>query len=259
MFNKMTRKTYWLIGLLFIMLVVTLLKGCDWFRSSRSPTMPGQPELRKVTLKINLDLDPHAKAKGPITIDFLNENGTPVVPKVDQIVISDPASLVQPVEVRLYVPPCRYLVVVTIPMTEEAARLFTGILDMCGTASLELTVDTYETPDVKAGGIDVLQDSVELGETIRETAEREIEEEGGIEINVGEVFHVADLVVPDDDGRVKFHYVITYILADYVSGEVRPGSDALAIKWATSDELNSLDMSPVVRENMLKAFQARDL
>ena len=100
---------------------------------------------------------------------------------------------------------------------------------------------------------------VELGETIQETAEREIEEEGGIEINVDEVFQVADLVVPDEAGRVKFHYVITYVLADYVSGEVRPGSDALDIKWVTSEELNSLDMNPLVRENMLKAFQARGL
>jgi len=96
---------------------------------------------------------------------------------------------------------------------------------------------------------------VELGETIQDTAKREICEECGIEIDVGEVFHVANLIVPDEKGLVRFHYVVTYILADYVSGIARPGSDALDIIWATDQKLNNLDMNPVVRENMLKAFQ----
>jgi 8-oxo-dGTP diphosphatase len=98
---------------------------------------------------------------------------------------------------------------------------------------------------------------VELGEAIQDTAKREIQEECGIEIDVGEVFHVANLVVPDEKGLVRFHYVITYILADYVSGNARPGSDALDIQWATSQELDNLDMSPDVRENMLKAFKLK--
>jgi len=98
---------------------------------------------------------------------------------------------------------------------------------------------------------------VELGETIQETAKREIYEECGIEIDVGEVFHVANLIVPDEKGLVRFHYVITYILADYVSGIARPSSDASDIQWVTYEQLNNLDMSPVVRENMVKAFQVK--
>jgi len=100
---------------------------------------------------------------------------------------------------------------------------------------------------------------VELGETIQDTAKREIDEECGIRIEVGEVFHVASLVVPDDEGLVRFYYVVTYVLADYISGQVRPGSDALDIRWATSEELVNLDMSPVVRENMLKAFEKKNI
>jgi 8-oxo-dGTP diphosphatase len=99
---------------------------------------------------------------------------------------------------------------------------------------------------------------VELGEAIQDTAKREIQEECGIEIDVGEVFHVANLVVPDEKGLVRFHYVITYILADYASGNESPGSDALDVKWVTSEELDNLDMSPVVRENMLKAFKIKN-
>ncbi len=96
---------------------------------------------------------------------------------------------------------------------------------------------------------------VELGETIQNTAKRELNEECGIEIEVGEVFNVENLIVPDERDRVQFHYVITYLIAHYVSGEAHPDSDAQEVCWATPDELKNLDMKPVVLKNMLKAFE----
>jgi 8-oxo-dGTP diphosphatase len=95
---------------------------------------------------------------------------------------------------------------------------------------------------------------IELGETIQDAAKRELDEECGVEIEVDKVFHVENLIVPDETGHIRFHYVVTYLVAHYVSGEVRPGSDALDVRWATSQELTSLDMNPVVRDIMLKAF-----
>jgi len=95
---------------------------------------------------------------------------------------------------------------------------------------------------------------IELGETIQDAAKRELNEECDIEIEVDKVFHVENFVVPDETGRVQFHYVITYLVAHCRSGKVRPGSDALDVRWATSQELTSLDMNPVVRDIMLKAF-----
>ncbi len=96
---------------------------------------------------------------------------------------------------------------------------------------------------------------VELGETIQDAAKRELNEECGIEIEVDKVFHAENLIVPDDRGRIQFHYVVTYLVAYYVSGEVRPGSDALDVHWATRQELSNLDMTPLVRDIMLKAFR----
>jgi ADP-ribose pyrophosphatase YjhB (NUDIX family) len=88
---------------------------------------------------------------------------------------------------------------------------------------------------------------VELGESFRETAERELEEECGIKIKVGRVSSVEDFIESDSKGRVRFHYVVTYVLAEYVSGEPRPGSDALGICWATASEMDDLEMDPVDR------------
>ena len=96
---------------------------------------------------------------------------------------------------------------------------------------------------------------VELGETIQDAAKREINEECGIEIEAGEVFNVENLIVPDEKGLIQFHYVVAYLLARYVSGEARPASDALEVRWATQEELNNLDMNPIVRKNMLKALE----
>lgn len=96
---------------------------------------------------------------------------------------------------------------------------------------------------------------VELGETIQDTAKRELNEECDIEIEVDKIFNVEDLIVPDEKGRIQFHYVVTYVVAYHVSGEAYPGSDALDVQWATRQELGNLNMNPVVQKNMLEAFQ----
>jgi len=96
--------------------------------------------------------------------------------------------------------------------------------------------------------------AIELGETVHDAACRELREECGVAIAVDRVVMVEDLIVRDEAGEIRFHYVVTYLLSRYLGGEVRPDSDALALHWATREELDTLDMNPVVRENMKKAF-----
>jgi mutator protein MutT len=96
--------------------------------------------------------------------------------------------------------------------------------------------------------------AIELGETINEALKREIREECGIEIEVGKVINIVDRIVRDQKGGIQFHYVIAYLLARYVSGEARAGSDVSEIRWVTYEELDSLDMNPVARENTQRAF-----
>ena len=67
-----------------------------------------------------------------------------------------------------------------------------------------------------------------LGETLAQAARREVREETSVEIETGEVLSVTDLIQRDDAGRVRYHYVLVDLLARYVSGEPRAGSDALA-------------------------------
>ncbi len=81
---------------------------------------------------------------------------------------------------------------------------------------------------------------LELGETLREAAEREILEETGITICAGEPVFTCDVCQRDDDGRVRFHYVIVDLAADYVSGEVLGADDALEARWVAPEEIENL-------------------
>lgn len=102
--------------------------------------------------------------------------------------------------------------------------------------------------------------AIELGEKIFDAVRREVREECGIEIEVVKVVNVADSIVPDEAGRVWFHYVRIYILARYLSGEAHPGSDALEVCWVVREELDKFDMIPIVYENIIRAFDmTRDL
>jgi 8-oxo-dGTP diphosphatase len=92
---------------------------------------------------------------------------------------------------------------------------------------------------------------VELGETVYEAARREVLEESSIEIEIERVLDAADNIVRDEEGRVKYHFVIIDLLASYVSGEIKAQSDAEECRWVTPQELVELDITPMLRD-MLK-------
>ena len=62
---------------------------------------------------------------------------------------------------------------------------------------------------------------LELGETLAEGAHREVLEECGVEIEVGPLVAVFEPMQRDEDGRLRFHYVVVDYLARYLSGEPR--------------------------------------
>ena len=84
---------------------------------------------------------------------------------------------------------------------------------------------------------------VELGETIRQAARREVREECGLEVEPGEVVAVVDTIVRDEAGRVRFHYVIVDLLAEYLGGQLAPASDIAEARWVKREELAELDVT----------------
>ncbi len=96
--------------------------------------------------------------------------------------------------------------------------------------------------------------SVELGETLQEATERELREEAGITIRAREPVYTFDVLERDNKGNVRFHYVIVDLAADYISGELRPGDDAVDVRWFSADEVNKLRVSEATRKLLNERF-----
>ena len=85
--------------------------------------------------------------------------------------------------------------------------------------------------------------SLKLGETLQQGAEREIMEETGITIKAKDPVYSFDFFERDGDGRLRFHYVIVDMIADYVGGEAQGADDALEARWVSQGELKEMDVS----------------
>ena len=94
--------------------------------------------------------------------------------------------------------------------------------------------------------------SVELGESMARAVERELLEETGVRVLAGDVCCVFEAVRRDTDDRVRFHYVIVDLLAEYVSGTPAPGSDALAAAWKSAVELAEMTVNANTLELLRK-------
>jgi len=98
---------------------------------------------------------------------------------------------------------------------------------------------------------------LELGETLRQGAEREALEETGLVVRATELLGVFDRVVPDSEGKIIYHYVLIDFLCQRISGELLAGADAADAQWFTPEEVAKLplaeDTAGVIRAAMAKA------
>ena len=98
---------------------------------------------------------------------------------------------------------------------------------------------------------------VELGERLTDAARREIAEETGLDVEVGPMVETFDRVHRDPGGRVRFHFVIIDYLCVARSGAAVAGSDAEAVAWVTSEELEAYGVNPhaaaVIRKGLAMA------
>jgi 8-oxo-dGTP diphosphatase len=84
---------------------------------------------------------------------------------------------------------------------------------------------------------------LECGETLREAAVREAREETGLVVETCEMLGVYERVIPGDDGRIKYHYVLIDFLCRPLSGDLKAASDAADVRWFTRDELPGLKLA----------------
>ncbi|MBM3533638.1 MAG: NUDIX domain-containing protein [Alphaproteobacteria bacterium] len=82
----------------------------------------------------------------------------------------------------------------------------------------------------------------DVGETILETAIREVREETGIEIAPVGIVTAVDSLWHDEAGKPKYHYTIVEVLAEWRSGELVAGDDAEAAEWIAPERIASLNL-----------------
>lgn len=96
--------------------------------------------------------------------------------------------------------------------------------------------------------------AVELGESARQAAEREIREECAIGIAIFGIAEVVDIIERDADAKVRYHYMIVDFAAEYVSGDLLAQSDVSEARWVERGELDAYPMNPQTRAVIEKAL-----
>jgi ADP-ribose pyrophosphatase len=110
--------------------------------------------------------------------------------------------------------------------------------------------------------------AVDLGETMRQAAAREVLEETGLQIEVGEVVGILDNIVhaPAEDRSlgqgplghsphgILYHYAIVDFAALYISGELTPSDELMDAAWALPNELDAYHVPAKAQAVLLKAL-----
>lgn len=96
---------------------------------------------------------------------------------------------------------------------------------------------------------------VEAGESLAAGALRELREEvGALAEIVGPSLTPTEIILRDEGGRIRHHYVIHPHAAFWRAVEPAPGPEALAVRWARLDEVEGLATTPGLIETLREAF-----
>jgi 8-oxo-dGTP diphosphatase len=96
---------------------------------------------------------------------------------------------------------------------------------------------------------------LETGETILEGVRRELKEETGLDVRVGELIEVFERIVLDEEGKTQYHYVVLDYFCEPLKGEASAASDAVEIAWAAEADLERYRLTSSARKVIEKAFQ----
>ncbi|MGQ9530669.1 MAG: NUDIX hydrolase [Candidatus Bathycorpusculaceae bacterium] len=88
---------------------------------------------------------------------------------------------------------------------------------------------------------------VELGESLEQTAIREVWEETGLEVEKPELIDIVDNITRDENGEIKYHFIIVDYFVKLKGGNVKASSDAEELKWVPLDEVEKHDLTKTFR------------
>ena len=93
-----------------------------------------------------------------------------------------------------------------------------------------------------------------LGETLVEAAQREHDEETGVRVDSLLLVDVADAIISDAEGKIKYHYTLVDYMGHWYSGNSRAGDDAQEVRWVHMNELSSYSLLEKTMNIIHKAY-----
>jgi len=89
---------------------------------------------------------------------------------------------------------------------------------------------------------------VELGETVGQTVVREVKEECNLNVEVDRLIDVVDSLTKDEEGNIKYHFVILDFFVKLKGGELKAGDDAEEARWVPLEEVEKYNLTKTFRE-----------
>lgn len=92
---------------------------------------------------------------------------------------------------------------------------------------------------------------VEAGERLEDAMAREVLEETGLRVEVGDIATVFERIMPADDGRCEYHYILVDFYCTVLGGTLAAGDDSKQARWRDLKELDSILLTEGTREVIL--------
>jgi ADP-ribose pyrophosphatase YjhB (NUDIX family) len=97
--------------------------------------------------------------------------------------------------------------------------------------------------------------AVETGELLEDALRREVREETGLEVEILCMLEIFQRIMPGDDGRVEYHYILLDYLCRVVSGTLEASDDASRAAWFRAGEIEGLKITEGTPGVIEKAFR----
>lgn len=97
----------------------------------------------------------------------------------------------------------------------------------------------------------------ELGETLREAVRREVFEESGITISEPMLIDTVDLITPDSNGQVQYHYTLIDFVAEALESDLHAGGDADDARWVSLVRLDDYRLWDKTRDMIIRSRSLR--
>lgn len=84
---------------------------------------------------------------------------------------------------------------------------------------------------------------VELGESAEQTVMREVREETNLEVEQPELIDIVNSITLDENGKIKYHFVIVDYFVKLKGGRLKAADDAAELSWVRFSEVENYDLT----------------